>query len=499
MSTTLNAAAAVFDPQLSASLQNEILRRGWEALATGLPYEESTATWWELYGLECDATGVTSRLAPQLIEFLKQARHVRPGLGDQVPIDRNFFYYLTGISSPRNFFSEGIGWDPEEPDADRWICLYRATSLMSHPVGILFDQHTLKSQLQQSLTIDNTIVEESQRPWVPLQDIFAAYLEMNDLGKMALEDPRPLEDEYIRQNYDAMMAGTWKPKLWPFKRPWLMKPHSQAILDRSAAALGKLVDAIEKRMPSPKSKDEKTTDIMSMASAAENLVSTGQAFEDSFLVKFLRQVDGLLTSARPELLFVAPGLRLPTHDDLAMTQPLEGVENERQWPPILLFRGELSSGTATLTTFPVGTWNPFLDPYQNHIKQTSSAFPSGLWISEHNKDNPNYDDSCRLLLPDQVVLGTRRHHAKTTDGFLLEQPPGQECEGLAAGLYQTSCNVFEGRHEVELFRVLEHWIQQVEDGTWDVDERGVAGGMEKWAEADESEVMAEKYRLPYTW
>ena len=61
-------------------------------------------------------------------------------------------------------------------------------------------------------------------------------------------------------------------------------------------------------------------------------------------------------------------------------------------------------------------------------------------VSEHDKDNPNYDDSCRLLLPDQVVLGKvfgTRHHAKTMDGFLLEQPPntGTEGEGLAAGLY----------------------------------------------------------------
>ncbi|KAK8041285.1 hypothetical protein PG994_014292 [Apiospora phragmitis] len=337
MSTTVNAAAAVFDADLSAFLQNEIMCRGWEGLATGLPYEESTATWWDTHGLECNATGVASRLAPQLIEFLKQARTVRPDLHDQV-IGTNFFYYLSGMSWPGSIFPDWIRtvFDPEEPDADRYGILYHATSLMSHPVGLIFDQHTLKGRRVQSLTIDDTIVEPSQRPWVPLQDIFAAYLDMNDLGKIAVEDPAAANLEYIFRNRDAVIAGTWKPKGWPYQRPWLLKPHSQAILDRSVTALGNLLDAIEKRMPPPTRTAELVGEgprpgtpedegvIVGMTSVAEKLVSTNQASENSFLVKFLRQADGLLASARPELLFVAPGLRIPNHDDVAMKQPFEG-------------------------------------------------------------------------------------------------------------------------------------------------------------------------------
>ncbi|KAK7962735.1 uncharacterized protein PG986_003560 [Apiospora aurea] len=489
MSTTLNAAAAVFDPQLSASLHNDICRRGWAGLAPDLDFEESTTTWWDTHGSECNAT-VASRLAPQLIEFLKQARIVRPDLRDLAR--SNFFFYLRGLASPKSLIPDWPVVDPEEPDANRYVILYHATLLMSHPVGLVIDQHTLKGQVMQSLTIDDTIVEQSQRPWVPLQDILATYVDMIDLGKITSEENPANKVDYTALDASeraAIIAGTWKPKVWPYEIPWLLKPHSQAILDRSVAALENLLEAIEKRMPSPRAEPASEIPLgtpvaegaMGMASVAEKLISTNQASEHSFIVKFLRQV---VASARPDLRFVAPAVR--------------GAGRRAAVPPILLFRGELHDGTTAATTFPGGAWNPFASPY----KERTAPFPSGLWIAEHKVDNPNYDNACRLLLPDRVVLAppgrTTQHYAKTTDGFLLEQP-GAKGEGLSAGLYQTSCNVFVGRHEVLLFHVLEHWVRRVEDGTWAVDGHGVAGGMEKWAEADESEDMAEKYRLPYTW
>ena len=113
MSAAVNAAAVIFDPHLSAFLQNEILRRGWEGLATGLPYEESTVIWWDIHGLECNTTGVTSRLTPPLIEFLKQARAVRPNL--QVPINRKLFYYVSDMARPKSLFPDQrtLVLDPE--------------------------------------------------------------------------------------------------------------------------------------------------------------------------------------------------------------------------------------------------------------------------------------------------------------------------------------------------------------------------------------------------
>jgi len=72
-------------------------------------------------------------------------------------------------------------------------------------------------------------------------------------------------------------------------------------------------------------------------------------------------------------------------------------------------------------------------------------------------------------------------------------------DGLTAGLYQTSCNPFILRHEVEFFRVLENWVQLVEQGVWEVDARGVSGGIAKWKEADASEKGSQMYRVPFTW
>ncbi|KAF8848539.1 hypothetical protein BDZ45DRAFT_605776, partial [Acephala macrosclerotiorum] len=60
-------------------------------------------------------------------------------------------------------------------------------------------------------------------------------------------------------------------------------------------------------------------------------------------------------------------------------------------------------------------------------------------------------------------------------------------------------NPFILKHEVELFRVLKHWVQMVESGSWEVGAEGVSGGIEKWKEADESEEGSERYRLELTW
>lgn len=343
--------------------------------------------------------------------------------------------------------------------------------------------------------MDDTVVPDEQRPWIPLQDILAAYVDMLDLGKITVDgdddDGSDAEDE------------TEKPPLNP---PWLLNPHSDAILDRSVAAFGRLLKAIEARMPPPVSSSVTEKRAANLGQAAERLVSTKQVSDNNFIVKLFGRIDGLVGSAPPELSFIAPGLLVPGQELTA--QPFEGVDCHAS-PcnnPILLFRGELADGTRPRTTFAGGVWNPFRSPYK---EKAASDFPSGLWLAENDLEHPDFDDACRLLLPDVLWPAAaageppRHHHARSTDGFLLQPSrthvSANDGEGLAAGLYQTSCNAVMPRHEVPLFRVLEHWVHMVEDGAWPVDGRGVAGGMEKWAEADQSDALAEKYRLPYTW
>lgn len=65
-------------------------------------------------------------------------------------------------------------------------------------------------------------------------------------------------------------------------------------------------------------------------------------------------------------------------------------------------------------------------------------------------------------------------------------------------LYQAGFNPFTVNHDVQLEYVLKNWAWMVQSGFWDVDEHGVAGGIEKWREADTEEHWAE-YWLPLHW
>jgi hypothetical protein len=59
-------------------------------------------------------------------------------------------------------------------------------------------------------------------------------------------------------------------------------------------------------------------------------------------------------------------------------------------------------------------------------------------------------------------------------------------------------NPFIAAHDVQLKDVLWRWMEMVEEGKWDVDERGVVGGVEKWRESDTEACWAD-YQLPMSW
>jgi len=51
---------------------------------------------------------------------------------------------------------------------------------------------------------------------------------------------------------------------------------------------------------------------------------------------------------------------------------------------------------------------------------------------------------------------------------------------------------------MQLYRILENWIDIVSDGDWDVDETGIAGGIEKFRDADTEEHW-DKYVIEQDW
>lgn len=332
---------------------------------------------------------------------------------------------------------------------------------------------------------------------MPLQTILEQYLEMIELDKVITapgDDSDDEVDEDLRDEETVKME----------RKPWILKSHSKKILDRTLTAYQNLLRTIEERMsdpsgdspPSSPPRKRQRGEQLPITEAKDNefgeavsaLISSNQVSESSFVVQFLQQ---LTHPTRPKLKFIAPGLRLPTPESLS-DQPFQNIDfhASRYYNPILLFPTNSHE-----TTFPDRNQNPFRDPYD----KDRTSFPSGVWISESILEGGDFDDACRLLLP-RHVIGREgeetEHHAKSTDGFILEDSDG---EGLAAGLYQTSCNPFIPRHEVELFRVLEHWVQMVRSGRWEVGAEGVSGGIEKWKEADESDDGSELYQLDLTW
>ena len=73
-----------------------------------------------------------------------------------------------------------------------------------------FDQQTLKARTVFSLTIDDTIVAEEDRPWMPLQTILEQYLDMIELEKSS-----PRVQELIPMRIWSMRSmRTW----WMKKR-----------------------------------------------------------------------------------------------------------------------------------------------------------------------------------------------------------------------------------------------------------------------------------------
>lgn len=165
------------DHERCAALHNKILRRGW--IGSGRPLDRlETVNWFQYYGQA--ANDCRHLLSQDLIAFLEQAQTIKND--DHLCL----FYYVTGLLGP-DLIWETFDWTFEDRDKYRYLTLYGATSLASHPDGLAFDQRENKAVMQMSIH-DTDITLNGRKPWCPLEMTLSAWLDKVDVGKIQAVD-----------------------------------------------------------------------------------------------------------------------------------------------------------------------------------------------------------------------------------------------------------------------------------------------------------------------
>lgn len=289
---------------------------------------------------------------------------------------------------------------------------------------------------------------------MPLQQILGGYLEMIDEGKVEIctGDKFPADQFF----------------------PWEYHQFTQRDIEKSITAFSRLLNAIEHRHRPP-------------AQSAKIAINYPQPVLDEAFIpnkSFVKLFLAALPSREIQFRYIAPGIRIQYFDEFK-TQPFaalsvirqnssdgEDEENgEDEQIPFLLFRAD---GTNS---------SPWCPPYD------SIDIPAGLYIEEIDENRADdFGNMSRLILPFDIG----------SEGYARDST-GRQIGSNAHDLYQArSVNGLLGLHGVQLHKVLSNWAERVERDDWDVDENGVAGGIEKFKDADTLDHW-EKYQIPLSW
>lgn len=121
------------DVQRCVNLHNEILLHGWTQSGNSAEtFESNCKTWYDSDPAE--AENVRSDLTSDLFDFLRQAR--QPPVGQYF----HFFYYVHSLYHPNRMYIDYERWqyDVEEGNKKRYVTLYGAPSVQSHPQGLAY-------------------------------------------------------------------------------------------------------------------------------------------------------------------------------------------------------------------------------------------------------------------------------------------------------------------------------------------------------------------------
>jgi hypothetical protein len=287
-----------------------------------------------------------------------------------------------------------------------------------------------------------------------LEHILDVYIDMIEHGKIqAIPDDSEYEGPPTRQ------------------RPWIILPYSDYVLERTITKFNNLISAIQERMPNS-------------GTGQSGLLADDATLEaaeiNGFVKEFLRKVK------KPTFKYIAPGIAIQTPEELR-NQPYGDISPEQgDTRPILLFRGDGEASDLEAI---------FSRPFD-----ARHTCPSGVYITPYYRtDDSPFQDAIKFVLP--FGIGGNGF-AKASDGGLIGEDRDSESDptrkDMHDGLYTTGYNPYIEEHDLQLYRLLENWVDMVTEGHWQVDANGVAGGIEKFREAD-TEDHCEKYVILQDW
>jgi len=419
-----------------AALHNTLLLYGWVCSGKRIPQMEKKS-WWSRHGND----DLKKLLRPSVVRYLSKVFDV-PG--------HNFFYHVSGLASPKDVLQlgevlEDAERSPSKDEKHRFIVLYSTSrDHVTHPAGIVYDQQEHRAIFMPTYNhVFN--FKDTSLPWQPLESILSAYIDMVEAEKaIALHDSVGQAAEgpatEIKMGNDRVQFKS---------RPWVLQAYTKGDLEACLNTWLRLVEAIEKRADPLGLKRSEEDDAEPLASRTALTVAgipRGFAYD-------------LLSHANySHVWYVAPGVRLPKVEEF-LNQPFKKIlqqypkETEGMKMPFLFLRAE---GTVSAKEA------KFRWPFS-----TIESVPCGLYLDAFpNAQNP-FEDACRFVLP--IKLGGNRY-ARTADFKPIIRSHSD--------LYQTGINPFVMRHGPKLVAILENWLEHIERGHWQVDEKGVTGGID---------------------
>ncbi|GAB1195940.1 hypothetical protein APSETT444_005205 [Aspergillus pseudonomiae] len=419
------------DVDRCAALHNEIYWIGRNGMGQNCSPTPGV-TWWEHH---TPTEEVIKHLNPDLVAFLKLAYIFRTDTRDNI----SFFYWLDDLAHPRLLFTTWVEVNyPHRYDQERSLAAF---------IGHTDDLYGMCTY-----------------GWgfKPLEIILSAYLDMIREGKVSTTD---------------RIAQTWEGPPDPIS-PWIMRPYTQADVEKAVSAMQGLVAAIKSRLPIHPSLSSNTWS--DFEAAAAHIPS------NTFIFEFLK---GISTMQIP-FHYLAPGIRLPSPAEFSK-QPFlpSNLSKDQDYPlesPLLLF---YTDGAQTAKRgIPLLPESPMIPTTPAGLYMSSIQYPS----------NREFSNGCYLLLPFNIGQYGR---ACTSDN---QQMGVDACDtvpkpkGMHDDLYQSGYNGFVDLRHVQLHKVLQNWASNIENGHWEVGEDGVVGGIERFQDAD-TEDHWEKYWVPPSW